>query len=327
MATAYVPNSHPSVTPRWKPYSFPREGLLEAIQTTKLQGEAGLYAGSVPRYWCTYGGRTLAAHGGFCVAVLMMTAHRHCREVEVGSNTTIPVSVHTEFLEPMPPGEFHVRTKLLQGGSRHSLIQAELVPADPKQTRVYSTALVRLGPMSSDNDPNDRQLLPFPIPNRVKDCDRWTDAVYYSVNPPASSIRVFCPNDKGSPLWSDIFGGQNCRYQWTKLDDDSFFSIEYLPILADLIPPIPLNYGKEGLKEAFDHKMPTISLTITFLSSIEKKEWLLTRTTMNRLHNGRFDMSTSIIDESGKVVATSTQLCAMIPRTRRVHSYSHDTRL
>lgn len=181
------------------------------------------------------GGRKLAAHGGFCVAVLMITAQRHYREVEMGPNSAIPISIHTEFLEPMPPGEFHVRTELLQRGKRHNLIRAELVPSDPKQTRVYSTALVRLGTLDFEDDPKDRQPLLSPIPDRIKDCDRWTDSVYYTVNPPSSSIRVFCPNDKGNPLWSDIFGGQNCRYQWTKLDDESFFSTEYLPILADLV--------------------------------------------------------------------------------------------
>lgn len=42
----------------------------------------------------------------------------------------------------------------------------------------------------------------------------------------------------------------------------------------------------------------------------------MTRTVMNRLHNGRFDLNVQILDDDGVIVATSAQAIAFTPRSR-----------
>ncbi|VUC29521.1 unnamed protein product [Clonostachys rosea] len=234
MANRNLPNCDASLTPAWKPYPFPRTKLLDAIKTNRLEGYADRYAGFAPEYWCASGGRTHAAHGGFCATVLMTTARQYYQDVLDRSGTGLPTGLHVEFIEPMPKGVFHIVLRTRQKGNHQTVVQAELVPEDPHSNTVYSTAFVRLGSSESNHIAN-RQPKLARLPDRDKDCCRWTDAAYYIANPPTSSIRVFCPNDRGNPFWSEKFGGQNCRYQWTKPDQEPNFTFEYLPVLADLV--------------------------------------------------------------------------------------------
>lgn len=64
-------------------------------------------------------------------------------------------------------------------------------------------------------------------------------------------------------------------------------------------------------------KIPTMSLTVNFYEKIKNVEWLLTVARMQRLHNGRCDMDVQVINDEGNIVATSTQVVAMIPRMEK----------
>ncbi|KAJ4083521.1 hypothetical protein NW761_007838 [Fusarium oxysporum] len=124
---------------------------------------------------------------------------------------------------------------------------------------------------------------------------------------------MYTPSGENAPLWSGRFGGQNTRCQWAKLDNDEKFGFEHLPVLADLVPPIFLNYVEDGMEAASSWGIPTTALNIMFRSEITPQEWLLTRTTMKRLHGGRFDMNIEILDERGQLLASCMQICSVIP--------------
>jgi hypothetical protein len=47
-----------------------------------------------------------------------------------------------------------------------------------------------------------------------------------------------------------------------------------------------------------------------------RKEWILNRTVMHKLHNGRFDMDVQMIDDDGDLVATVRHSCSMFPHKR-----------
>jgi acyl-CoA thioesterase FadM len=59
--------------------------------------------------------------------------------------------------------------------------------------------------------------------------------------------------------------------------------------------------------------LPTTALNIMFRCEITPQDWLLTRTTMKRIHGGRFDMNIEILNEHGQLLASCVQLCSVIP--------------
>lgn len=76
---------------------------------------------------------------------------------------------------------------------------------------------------------------------------------------------------------------------------------------------MPLNYEDNALDAVVKYQMPTISLQLNFLEDIRGEEWLLAKTEMRWLSGARFDSITEIIDDRGRIVATSQQLLAMLP--------------
>ncbi|XEV01247.1 hypothetical protein FSHL1_006534 [Fusarium sambucinum] len=310
MSTSHLPNSHPDVTPTWRNLGFPRTPLSDAIRTSLIPNSDGKrYSGSVPPDWCGNGGRRLAAHGGYCATVLMTTA----RQYHGSQEHMEPLNMSVEFLEPLPQGRFEVTLETLSRGKRTSTIEARLKSLELHEQKVCTVAVVRLGMLRDEGHVGNIQPAVWPLPDRVKDCVRWSDASYYYMNPPASTIRVWTPTGGTSPLWSERFGGQNTRYQWVKSDDGMEFGLEHLPVLADLVPPIFLNYTETGMKSATSWGIPTTALNIMFRSELSPQEWLLTRTTMNRVHGGRFDMNIEILNEEGEIVASCVQLCSTMP--------------
>lgn len=180
-------------------------------------------------------GRRFAAHGGFCAAVLLAVARRHHADRYPAQQRLSPVHMHVDYLEPMPQGPFHATvTELHLGGQSISLL-VQLVPVAIDDATVYSVALVRLGTFNTEVSDQTKELANRNLPDRDTECERWSNPLFYHANPATASVRVFCPNDGPSLLWSPRFGGQNCRYQWTKSDEGDSFQVDHIPLIVDLV--------------------------------------------------------------------------------------------
>jgi hypothetical protein len=55
MANAHLPNSHPEVTPGYRPFSYPTTPFAQAISTKLVDGTDNCFAGFAPRDWCNQG--------------------------------------------------------------------------------------------------------------------------------------------------------------------------------------------------------------------------------------------------------------------------------
>ncbi|KAF5562242.1 thioesterase-like superfamily domain-containing protein [Fusarium phyllophilum] len=271
------------------------------------------YNGSVPPDWCGNGGRRLAAHGGYCATVLMMTAQQYLHDQNGAQGNMEPLNMSVEYLEPLPQGRFEIALETLSTGKRTSTVEARLKSLEAHEDKLCTIVIVRLGILKDEGHVTNIQPPVWPLPDRTKDCARWSDASYYYMNPPASTVRMWTPSGENVPLWSERFGGQNTRYQWVKLDNEKKFGLEHLPVLADLVPPIFLNYTENGMEAASSWGIPTTALNIMFRSEVTRQDCLLTRTTMKRLHGGRFDMNIEILNEDGKLLASCVQICSVIP--------------
>lgn len=58
---------------------------------------------------------------------------------------------------------------------------------------------------------------------------------------------------------------------------------------------------------------PTVCLSIDVCSDPTGEEWLLQRSTCNRIENGRFDLEVKILDQCGHLVAISKHICMVVP--------------
>jgi acyl-CoA thioesterase len=96
-----------------------------------------------------------------------------------------------------------------------------------------------------------------------------------------------------------------------------------VPLVLDAkVPDLPLNFEEDPAQAAFTYFMPSTSFTFQFREKFSDAEWLMSRSTMKRLHNGRYDMDTHIIDENGTIVASCLHTSALIPRNsgKKKHS-------
>lgn len=167
----------------------------------------------------------------------MTTARQYNRVKHQKLAHTEPLNLFVEYLHPLPAGPFEIALEILQAGNRGSTIQAKLTSVKGEEEQICSVAIVRFGMLRDEGYVHNIQPPIDPVPDRVKDCTRWTDAITYRLNPPTSAIRAYTPRDSGTPFWSEKFGGRNVRYQWTKLDDEDTLRLEHIPVLTDLVRP------------------------------------------------------------------------------------------
>jgi hypothetical protein len=79
------------------------------------------------------------------------------------------------------------------------------------------------------------------------------------------------------------------------------------------VPVLPLNYEDDGLAAMSKYQIATLSLRLEFRSSSLDEEWLASRSIMNKLQDGLFDMNIELFNVRGDLVATSTQTWSLRP--------------
>jgi hypothetical protein len=141
--------------------------------------------------------------------------------------------MHIQYLSPLPRGEYRIEIQDLKLGSKHSVIQVELRSSGPSSSGPSIIALITIGNLGAKG----HSIMPPPIhlPDREKDCVRWTDATFFNLSPTSSKMRSYVPIGGPSPLWSPAVG-QNKRDMWVKVDDDNdSFDFPHLGFIADMV--------------------------------------------------------------------------------------------
>lgn len=82
-----------------------------------------------------------------------------------------------------------------------------------------------------------------------------------------------------------------------------------------------MNYQENALKAVLNYEYPTVSMDFDFRADpAGRKEWILNRTKMHKLQNGRFDMHVQMIDDDGDLVATVRHSCLVFEHKRGTKS-------
>ncbi|KAH8800653.1 thioesterase-like superfamily-domain-containing protein [Xylogone sp. PMI_703] len=311
MANSHLPNSHPDATPDWQDLDYTRTPFRQAITTELVEGAENCFSGFVPRDWCVPGDLGLVSLGGFCAALIISTSQKYSAKKFSEREQPAPIHMHIQYLEPLPHGPVNVLVHDIKSGTTHHVVEIEL--KQPNSLKSCVLSLVTLRRLSAVR--HSIKTPPFPLPDRESECQRWTDSFFYNVNPTSSQFRTYVPKGGHSHMWSPAVG-QNARDVWMKLDDEKdSLGLAHLGLIADLIPPIPLNYEKSGTKGIMKWAFPTICLSLDIWNDPTGEEWLLQRVIMNECKDGRFDMEVKIINEKGRLVATGQHTSLMVSRT------------
>ncbi|KAK6828724.1 hypothetical protein RU639_003736 [Aspergillus parasiticus] len=314
MSPKDIPISASSVGSDRQPQAYRLTPLEGAIKITASKNEDNCFLGYLPEDWCTNGDLGLRVYGGFCTALIVSGSSKYFALRHPGSNQPHCVSLHVQFLKPLPCGPFKVSFDDIQKGSRFSVIQAKICPLDSAFSSPYILSVITLGNLHRKTGPS-LSLQSKPIPNRQNDCVPWKhDYFDPSKNPPGARFEFLVPKDGPSLLWSPA-RGQNTRDQWAKVaGENESFNMEYLGLLADSVPALPMNYDPQGLKATETWAFPTVSLTLDIREDPAGKEWILVRSKMRSLRHGRFDMEMQMVDEDNNLLATCRQSCVMFAR-------------
>ncbi|KAE8325071.1 hypothetical protein BDV39DRAFT_179233 [Aspergillus sergii] len=84
-----------------------------------------------------------------------------------------------------------------------------------------------------------------------------------------------------------------------------------------------MNYDPQGLKATETWAFPTVSLSLDIREDPTGKEWILVRSKMRSLRDGRFDMEMQMLDENNNLLATCRHSCVMLARrSSQGHEFS-----
>lgn len=167
--------------------------------------------------------------------MLVATAIQYSQDTYADKAHKTPLSISLEFLTPLPMGPYEVA--IHDYGVRGSVttIRAEITTSQQNANATCCIGLIRLRRDGAGQGGKVIQPKTPSLPDRVRDCARWTAGIFYYFNPPTSYVRMFTPDGEGFPLWSEKFGGQSQRWQWFKLDYEEKFGILHLPVISDLV--------------------------------------------------------------------------------------------
>jgi hypothetical protein len=141
--------------------------------------------------------------------------------------------MHIQYFSPLLHGTFSVEIDDLKLGNKHSVIKVEQKSSTSPTARPCIIAIVTLGNLSTKG----HSITPpaVQLPDRERDCIRWTEATFFNLAPTSSKMRSYVPKGGPNPLWSPAVG-QNKRDMWVKPDDDTdAFGFPHLGFLADMV--------------------------------------------------------------------------------------------
>ncbi|PGH14375.1 hypothetical protein AJ80_05965 [Polytolypa hystricis UAMH7299] len=307
--SVHIPNSDERVTPGWHDLDYTPTPFNKSIETEAVEGRETCFTGQLPRDWCT---ASQSAHGGWCTGLFLATSRKYFQTKHPDRSQNDPVHIHTQFLNPLTAGAIFVALRELKLGSRRSVIEITLQRSE--SSPIVAIALITMGDLSAKDMGPSIPTPPIKITDR-RDCQRWTDALFYYTDPTSRECRTYTPKGGPSPLWSPVLG-QHARDQWVKLDDEERqFDIPSVGFVVDMVIPTPLNYQKEALRGFMKYSFQTVSLALEFKRDPKGIEWLLSRISTDKISNGTYDMDIKVLDDTGDLVATCKHVCLMTPRS------------
>jgi len=248
----------------------------------------GRYGATVVPAW-----RVERPNGGYVAALVLRAV-----TAEVDDPARRPRSMTIHYLRPPEDGPVEVAVTVERSGRRMSSLSARL----RQDGRTLATALVAAGadqatsfslddaPMPAVPDPEECERLPdppFPIPLRENFDTRL------AIGAP--------PFWEGGPAAEAVSGG------WIRLREPVPIDAEYLVQVADAWVPAVFGVTTERVG------LPTVDLTVHLRHHpVGEDPWLLVRFRTRVAAEGYLEEDGEIWDRSGRLLAQSRQLAALV---------------
>lgn len=131
-----------------------------------------------------------------------------------------PIQINLHFLQLIPPGSFSCSARRPKIETATFTYPSQNYIPVVKNATICSLTIFTVGYFNTKLG-IDMDLSPIPTPDREHECARWTNSLFYKLNPPTASVRYYNPNDGKSLLW----GPEGGRDQWGKLDSGDNFRL------------------------------------------------------------------------------------------------------
>lgn len=166
-----------------------------------------------------------------------------------------------------------------------------------------------------------------------------SDGAWQKLNPPfpefrkaAAQIELYGPGDgetqqrrnggMGIDQWARFRPGGDVNGRWT--DAAVTYLIDMFPMALDGFDTMSATAARENGGSVQDQRAkswyPTVTLNVDMKKHlpVEGVEWLYSRVVTKAVRDGRTDLEVTVLDESGEVVALSTQVGLVVSASRNV---------
>ncbi len=245
----------------------------------------GVYSAQLSPFFTVMG----HPHGGYLQCVIASAALAGASEQ--GSTHLHATAVTTNFVIAPEVGTAELRVEVRRVGRGVSFVYVTL----HQKGQLATESLVTLGPLRDESTVRYQYMRPFDLaPLEMCRPSNASDEINIS-----SVLELrFDPAVTG--FWDGQLSHTAEVRGWLRLEGESVWDAQSLLFAGDALPPATMPLGSSGW-------VPTMQLT-SYVRRVPKSEWLRGRQLAVVIADGLVDERCELFDETGQLVASSTQL-------------------
>jgi acyl-CoA thioesterase len=228
-------------------------------------------------------------HGGYLQCVIASAALAGASEQ--GSTHLHVTAVTTNFVNAPAVGTAELRVDVRRIGRGVSFLYVALF----QKGELATESLVTLGTLRDESTVRYQYMRPFDMPPLEK-CRPSNVSVENNI----SSVIELRLDPAVTGFWDGQLSNTAEVRGWLRLQGEETWDAQSLLFAGDTLPPATLPLGSSGW-------VPTVQLT-SYVRRVPKSEWLRGRQLAVVIADGLVDERCELFDETGQMVASSSQL-------------------
>jgi acyl-CoA thioesterase len=245
----------------------------------------GLYSAQLSPFFTVMG----HPHGGYLQCVIASAALAGASEH--GSTHLHVTAVTTNFVNAPEVGTAELRVDVRRVGRGVSFLYVSL----SQKGELVTESLVTLGSLRDESTVRYQYMRPFDMPT-PENCRPANVSAEINI----SSVLEVRLDPAVTGFWDGQLSNTAEVRGWLRLEGEDTWDVQSLLFAGDALPPATLPLGSSGW-------VPTVQLT-SYVRRVPKSEWLRGRQLAVVIADGLVDERCELFDETGQMVASSTQL-------------------